>query len=285
LKHKNLSICLNTGMTLVEMLVSMTVILIVFAMVASVFMQTRKISARDQMDVEIIQNARIGLNEIARLLRMTGYQRDRENGQVALLEAAPFQVIFNANLDEEEPSSQQRAALPADSVIPLYDGPPEYTVPMEYTTGAETVWVTLDSSRDGLVAQDDINDNVGERSTRFNPNDMELIKRINFDRAQPIVSGVIGPYDAEGLPTNIPPMFQYWRVNADKSFSLLGDEDGNGKLEGDERYFRAIVSQDVLRYIRRIEITITTQSDHRDPFQPSPYRQVSVSTMVSLRNL
>ncbi|PIE34356.1 hypothetical protein CSA56_08210 [candidate division KSB3 bacterium] len=284
MKNRLFFIQSHAGLSLVELLVSMTVMLIVFAMVASAFLQTRKISVRNQLDVEIVQNARIGLDEIATTLRMIGYRRDVENGQPALIEAAPFQVIFHADLDEDEIPSEQNGTLPKDSVISLYEGPPEYEVPMTYTTGAETIRLTLDSSRDGLVDRRDINDSVGERSTQFNPDDMEIIQRINFNRVRPLTSGVLGPYDRTGHPTGILPMFQYWTVNPDQSFSLIGDDDGNGQLEGDERYFRAIVSQSILQQIRRIDITLTVQSSRKDPFMPHPYRQIQVGTTVNLRN-
>ena len=83
-----------SGLSLIELLISATIMLAVFAMVFTAFIQTRKISLRNQMDAELIQNARIGLDEMARTIRMTGYRRDRAKGQAALLEAAPFQIIF-----------------------------------------------------------------------------------------------------------------------------------------------------------------------------------------------
>ena len=89
----------DSGLTLIEVLVASTIMLFVFAMVYTAFTHTRKVFIRNQMDTEILQNARIGLDEMSRAIRMIGYRRDKAKGQVALIEAAPFQIIFNADLD------------------------------------------------------------------------------------------------------------------------------------------------------------------------------------------
>ena len=83
-------------MTLVELLVSMAIALMVFALVGMVFLDMKKYMLRQEIQVAMIQNARIGLDEMARLIRMAGYNCDAENGQVTLIEAAPFQLTFNA---------------------------------------------------------------------------------------------------------------------------------------------------------------------------------------------
>ena len=275
----------DPGFSLVEMLISATIMLIVFGMGFTAFIQTRKISVRNHRDAEILQNARIGVDEMARTLRMIGYRRDKARGQVALIEAAPFQIIFNANLDEGEPLSDRKNALPPGTFINLYDAT-LYTTPLQnYTTGAETIHWTLDSRRDGIVDKNDINDNEEERSTTQNPNDMVLIKRVNKGRAQQITLGVLGPYDVYDQPTYVPPLFQYWVVSGNGTFSLLGDVDGNGKLEGDEFYFRSITSQAILSKVRRILVTITTESDGRDPFDRTKHRRVSLRSKVSLRTM
>jgi hypothetical protein len=267
------------------MLVSATIMVIVFSMVFTAFIQTRKISDRNQRDAEILQNARIGVDEIARTLRMIGYRRDTVQGQVALIEAAPFQIIFNANLDQDEPLSKQKKALPPGTFINLYDAT-IYTTPMQdYATEAETIHWTLDSGGDGIVDKNDINDDEEEQSTAHNPNDMVLVKRVNKRRVQQVTLGVLGPYDAHDQPTYVPPLFQYWLVSENGTFSLLGDEDDNGKLEGHELYFRSITSQTILSKIRRILVTITTESDGKDPFDRTKHRRVSLGSKVSLRNM
>ncbi|MDY0093692.1 MAG: prepilin-type N-terminal cleavage/methylation domain-containing protein [Candidatus Vecturithrix sp.] len=271
----------TSGFSLIELLVSATIMLIVFAMVFTAFIQTRKISERNTMDAEIMQNARIGLDEIARSLRMIGYRRDKERGQVAIIEAAPFQIIFNADLYAE------KSALPPHMNVNLYDAT-TYTSPaLKYAPHAETIRWTLDSTDDGIVDRRDINDQAEERETWRNPNDMILIQEIMHGAwsDNQITLGVLGPYDAKDQPTYISPMFQYWLLEADNTFTLLGDKNNDLQLDGEERYFRSITSQEILRKIRRIRITITTESDKKDPFDSSSYRRIDLSTQVSLRNV
>jgi len=271
----------QAGFSLVEFLVSATILLILFAMLFSAFLQSRRISERNQADAEILQEARVGLDEMARTLRMIGHGRDRENGQPAIIEAAPFQIIFNANFKNEH------EALPAGATFQLYDAT-TYEVPVTYTTGAETMFWTLDTYPvivDGMVDKNDINDNIEERETAFNPNDMVLIKRTNAGPYQQVTSNVLGPYNATGQRTDIAPLLQYWVLNADRTFSLVGDTDGNGILENDERYFRSLTSQNILQNIRRLRISLTTESNKKDPFDGEKWRRVTVSTDVSLRSL
>ncbi|GAK55993.1 Tfp pilus assembly protein PilW [Candidatus Vecturithrix granuli] len=275
----------TSGFSLIELLVSSTIMLIVFAMVFTAFIQTRKISERNTMDAEIVQNARIGLDEIARSLRMIGHRRDVDHGQVAIIEAAPFQIIFNADLYAD------KSALPPQMDVNLYDAT-IYTSPAQkYAPHAETIRWTLDSTDDGVVDRRDINDQAEEQETWRNPNDMVLIQEIMHSantsrwRDNQITLGVLGPYDAKDQPTDIPPMFQYWLLEADNTFTLLGDENEDLELEGDECYFRSITSQEILRKVRRIRITVTTESDQKDPFDPSSHRRISLSTEVSMRNV
>jgi hypothetical protein len=253
--------------------------LMVFALVYTAFIQTRKIALRNEMDVEILQNARIGLDEMMRTIRMIGYQRDRQRGQVAIIEAAPFQLIFNADIYE------QYSAFPAGWSLHLYDAT-DYVAPMQnYTTKAEMIRWTLDTNDDGIVDRYDTNDNKEELLTSQNPNDMVLIQEINGGYDRQIALSVLGPFDVHDQRTDLVPMFQYWLLGSDKTFSLLGDLDGNGVLTGDERYFRSITSQTILQHIRRVHVTLTAESDAFDPFSPGQHRRVTLSSTVGLRNM
>jgi prepilin-type N-terminal cleavage/methylation domain-containing protein len=268
----------NSGFSLVELLVASTIMLLVLAMAYTAFIQTRKVSIRNQMDAEIIQNARVGLDEMARTLRMIGYQCDRNNGQVALIEAAPFQILFNADV------YAQYSTLRPGGMVRLYDSS-YYKAPMvNYTTHAETIRWTLDTNDDGLVDKRDTNDDEEERETAWNPNDMVLIKEINGERDQQVTLSVLGPFDAKDQRTNLTSLFQYWLLEPNQTFSLLGDSNNDGRLDGDEQYFRSITSQQILQYVRRIQITITTESDRTDPFNRKQHRRVSLSSEVSLRD-
>ncbi len=275
------------GFTLLELLISMTITVMVFAIVATVFLQMRKVSLRQEMDVAMIQEARIGVDEMARLIRMAGYNRDKEHGQPAVIEAAPFQFTFNADINTKD-----FKALPAGSAIPLYDGINAYRSPdTAFTTGAETIRLTLDSEDDGDVDADDIDDkkNPAEELTQ-NPDDLTLIKEINGGNDRQLTIGALGPYHANkpGQPkdrkTDLIPMFQYEMAISPCSVILLGDTDCDGELIGEERYFTPLADATQLRGLRRVRISITTASERKDPFDHATYHDMTISTEVALRN-
>ena len=275
------------GFSLLEMLVSATIMLILFAMVAAAFLQTRKISLRRQLEVETLQNARIALDEMIRTFRAIGFQRDQVRGQVALIEAAPFQVIFNANLRDEYD------VLPPETVLSFLYNAEDYITPMQnYSTGAEMYRWTFDTNEDGLVDKHDVKDNT-EESLTPNPDDMVLNREFygvtekgtKLGDDEQIVMGLLGPYDAKDRPTYVTPMFQYWLRYDDLSLRLLGDDDGNGKLEGEELYFDSITEQSILESVERIDITVTAAAPRKDPFDHSSYSQVSLTSSVFLRNM
>ena len=277
----------QVGFSLLEMLVSSTILLILFAMVATAFLQTRKISLRRQLEVEALQNARIAINEMTRTFRMIGFQRDQENGQVALVEAAPFQVIFNADLRDDYD------VLPAETSLSfLYDAETYITPEQEYTTGAEMYRWTLDTDEDGLVDKSDAKDNEEELLTP-NPDDMVLNREFygvtgtgpKFGVDEQIVMGLLGPYDAMDEKTYVTPMFQYWLRNDDLSLRLLGDENGNGTLEGEELYFDSVTDQNILKNVERIDISVTAAAPRKDPFDHKSYPQVRLTSSVFLRNI
>lgn len=275
------------GFTLLELLISMAITVGVFAIVATVFLQMRKVSARQEMDVAMIQEARLGVDEMARIIRMVGYDRDVKNKQPATIEAAPFQFTFNADWDERKP-------LPKQSVIPLYDGINAYRSPnVDWVspsggTGAETIRLTLDSQNDGDVDTDDIGDNPEEQTTQ-NPDDMALMKEVNGRRDSSLTIGALGPYkktkpDTIEEKTGVIPMFQYYMATSPCSVILLGDYNCDGILIGDERYFAALTDQNQLRGLRRVRISVTTTSERKDPFDHKTYHNVTISTEVALRN-
>lgn len=266
-------------MTLVELLVSMAIALMVFALVGMVFLDMKKYMLRQEIQAAMIQNARIGLDEMARLIRMAGYHCDAENGQVTLIEAAPFQLTFNADTDPDHD------VFPPKAMLPLYDNPNDYVSPdAQFTTGAETIRFTLDSTDDGDVDKRDIGDDTSGERDSPNPDDMSLIKEINGKNDRQITLGMLGPINQAGERTGLTPMFQYWAALSPCAEILLGDLDCNGALEGDERYFRPITSPEILNAIRRVRISVTVGGDRKDPFDTSKYPDMLLSTEVNLRN-
>ena len=284
-KQMRHSTSLTQGFTLLELLISMAITMMVFAIVATVFLQMRKVSRRQEMDVAMIQEARIGVAEMARLIRMAGYRRDSEHGQPAIIEAAPFQLTFNADI------SKDFEALPKNSMIPL-DSVNDYVSPDQaFETGAETIRLTLDSDDDGDIEPDDIDDNhnPAEELTE-NPDDLTLVKEINGRYDRQLTIGVRGPYyanrpgQAADRKTNLTPMFQYYMATSSCAVMLLGDANCDGELTGDERYFTPLTDAAQLRGLRRVRISVTTASERKDPFDHATYHEMTISTEVALRN-
>ncbi|PID60194.1 hypothetical protein CSB45_00615 [candidate division KSB3 bacterium] len=277
----------QAGFSLLEMLVSTTILLIVFAMVGTAFLHSRKISLCRRLEVDTLQNARIAIDEMTRTFRAIGFHRDKKNGQVALIEAAPFQIIFNADL-----SDSYDVLPPAIPLTFLYDAGSYVTPLQHYTSGAEMYRWTLDTNEDGLVDRHDVKDNAEERLTP-NPDDMVLNREcygvsdtgMALGVDEQIVTGLLGPYDAEDQRSYVTPMFQYWLRDHTLGLHLLGDGDGNGKLEGDELYFDSITGLSVLKTVERIDITVTAAAPRKDPFDHLDYYRVSLTSSVFLRNM
>jgi hypothetical protein len=271
------------GYSLVELLVAATIMLMVLAMVYTAMLQTRKIALRNEIDVEIVQHARIAVDEMARTLRLTGYGIDRPAGQFAVIEAAPFQLLFNADVNADFP------ALTSTGMVYRYDAT-AYSPPRTYRTGAETIRWTLDTTDDGVVDQLDTQDDEEEQYSARNPNDMVLIQEVNGGNDRQMALHVLGPYDGQGQPTGRIPLFQYWLTGEDPAshqptFFLWGDCNGNRQLDPNEVAFRPLTSQWLLNHLHRVQITVTTESDQPDPLNPTQRRQVTLTTEVGLRNM
>lgn len=271
--------CLSEkGFTLLEVLVATALFIILLILSLEFFQQHQKIYLRYRSDAELVQNARIALEAITSDLRILGYHRDQQEDQPAFIEAAPFQMIFNADKQSDIP------ALAKNDFVRLSDGT-QYVNPKDYFTGAETIRWSLDSNNDGRIDHRDIGDDEEEQATRFNDRDFVLIREMNGGPDQQIALYFVGPIDAGDNRTGLIPLFQYWILSPDGSWTLWGDTDGNGLLEGDERYFAPITSQDTLKKIRRITVTTSVESDELDPLRNLPdHRRMTLNSEVALRN-
>ncbi|HWP46994.1 MAG TPA: hypothetical protein VNM22_07500 [Candidatus Limnocylindrales bacterium] len=266
------------GFTLLETLMVTVLFTTVLILSLEFFQQHQKIYFRYRSDAEIIQNARMALDAICSDLRVAGYHLDRQQNQPVFIEAAPFQIILNADKDPGEP------VLIKNGFVMLSSGTP-YINSQDYSTGAETIRWTLDSNDDGLIDNRDIDDNPEERASRFNDNDFVLIRELNGGPDQQVALYLRGPIDAKNNRTYVSPLFQYWILSSNGSLILWGDTDGNGFLEGNEIYFPPLTSQSVLEKIRRITVMVSVESDEWDPFRNPPgHRQVILSSEVAVRN-
>jgi len=266
------------GFTLLEVLIVTALLATVLILSLEFFQQSQKVYLRYWNDAELVQNARIALEAISYDLRILGYHLDHQEGQPAWIEAAPFQAIFNTDRRSDVP------ALASGGSVRLSDGS-KYINSKNYLTGAETLRWTLDSTDNGIIDKNDLGDDDEERATRFNDNDFVLIQEVNGSVDQQVALHVLGPVDAQNHRTYAVPLFQYWILSSEGSLTLWGDADGNGLLEGDERYFAPLTSQDTLKKIRQVTVTIQVESDALDPLRnPPDHQRITLSSQVALRN-
>ncbi|MFC1544490.1 hypothetical protein ACFL4Y_04495, partial [Gemmatimonadota bacterium] len=211
-------------------------------------------------------NARVAMNALALDVRQAGYFVDQFNRQPIWVDAAPYQLIFNANL------ADQFVAMHRDSAVPLSNGtmyrPGDYSAPPQeenlpgfldrYLNDSETIRLTLDRSYDGLVTTSD------RQQASPNPNIYTLTKEINGNPPAVLAYNVRGP-GAYPDGTQPQPMFQYWGTfNSPDSLSLWGDNDGDGRLSQAEVAAFTRVPTNELPEIRQVDVSITVETQRPD---------------------
>ena len=279
------------GFTVVELLVSVVVVavavmvtlLLANGMTRQLRGQTQSVTAQD--------NVRVAIDEITRTLRGAGSGTDNTNGQRRFVYAGPFTIAMNANLQplEDPTGTGEPLAIDAalqNNTVPLAAGV-SYTPPMTYGTGAETVVLTLDSNRDGVLSDADAGDDPEEDTE--NPNDY-VLKTFIYGKAgganQVTDTGLAllrGPSTA-GDPEP-EPLFRYW-IDDDNDRStaavLHGDSDSDGRLSPTEAAAAGAVPNNQLGLVERVEIAATGESEK--PMTGSEYHQTVMRSSVSFRN-
>jgi hypothetical protein len=206
--------------------------------------------------------------------------------------AGPFTVSFNANLMPlVDPDG---AGLPmavdvdlANPDVPL-DAGQTYTPPRTFSTGAETIVLTLDSNRDGYLNSSDASDDEEEDSD--NPRDFVLKSFVyGSDGTANTVeeSGIAvlrGPLadNSGAYPT---PLFQYWLDTDDDRTTppeLHGDTDGNGSLSQSEIAGMVPVPDAALAEIEIVDVTTTAEAEKST--DPDYYQPTELRSSVSFRN-
>ena len=276
------------GFSLIELMVAVVVLGLVMAAVVSMLINSDKAKRKNEAIIEAQQQASAAMEMLVRDIRTAGYGVNVSADQPIIAYAAPFEIIFNANINPFPDSLgllQPRAYDP--NISPLC---PNYGVGAFYLGGAETYRYTFDSNHDGAIAAADRADDAVELKTR-NPNDYLLIRQ-TYGRMDDNTNNVFpnrnfniallrGPSAA--TDDSITPMFQYWyRDVVANRLRLWGDTDGDSLLIGNERLF-ANPPQNVLSAIEMVTITVTTET--RSPIDRDQYRRVEVTTTTNLSNV
>jgi len=287
----------QSGFTLVELLISLVLTSFLFSSMLVVFQAQTRVNTVEMDVSESQQNARVAMSALNQDVRQAGYFVDRFNKQPVWIDAAPYQLTFNANI------SDQFVAMHRDSAVPLSDGyayrPGDYSAPPQeenlpsfldrYLNDSETIRLTLDRTHDGLVTTDD------RQEGSFNPCLYTLIKEINGNPPAILAYNVRGP-GAYPDGTSPPPLLKYWGTffGIEDSLSLWGDGNGDGFLSPSEIAAFTRVSVDQLPNIRQVDVEIIVETGRPDSrytgrgsteATPYPYRSYNLRGRIRARNV
>jgi hypothetical protein len=279
------------------MLFSMMIIGVVLLAFVGIFTLYQKSSSQTNQFADTQQNARIALDYIADHLRQAGSNTDYVRGQQFIVRAEPYQVAFNADIDNGQTidglgplTAIDRSASP-NTVPP--SGTTIYAPPRDYDSGSETYVLTLDSNSDGVVAGDDRGDDPGEGGN--NPNLFVLKKMIyGYDGASTnevrntdlaLVRGPAAYPDGH----NPQPLFQYY-YDQDNDLAtpplLWGDTNGDDDLDNGEIGGLGAMPDSLLASIRKVKITVVSESDtYNKKFEDNNgYLGLTMNSEVYVRN-
>ncbi|MDH3216244.1 MAG: FG-GAP-like repeat-containing protein, partial [Candidatus Krumholzibacteria bacterium] len=286
------------GFTLVEIMFSMVMLGIVLISFMGIFALFQKSSGQTRQFADTQQNARVAIDYITEHLRQAGSATDYVRGQRFIVHAAPYQVAFNADIDNGQTiggdaplSTINRAFSPF--TVPA-SGTTIYTPPRDFQSEAETVVFTLDSNSDGVINSTDQGDDMEEGGA--NPNVYILRRAVyGFDGANSNLARstnlalLRGP-GASPNGSHPQPLFQYFYDHDDDETTpakLWGDDSPeDGKLSGAEIPALTPMPANQLPSIRKVRVTVVGESDkYNHKFKDNGgFVTVEMKSEVYLRN-
>ncbi len=265
------------GFTLVELLITLTVLaIVVVALMAVIFGASRSRTATTNQ-LESIQAVRAGMDLMTKDLRSAGYGADLDYGpqpQPAVAYVDSMQVLINANLTpypSSDPAHTPPLAYdPAGSPRPKPLDGTAYTPPIKYHSGAEIIRWTLDVNNDGVVDANDLASPDGADAQRTpNPNDYELVRQVYGDSTGNVAGANGGTPERVALVDKpgggVPPMFQVFFQDSANAWDWR-----NGPIP---------VAK--LGQIKAIEVQLTASSAHRNADGSYPLTTVRTSVATS----
>ncbi len=288
----------EAGFTLVEMMLSIVIMGFVLIAISGVFMLFQKSAATTSDFSDAQQNARIAIDYVTGELRQAGSQTDYFRGQRPIVHAGPYQVAFNADIDDgrvidgQAPLSAINISM-APNTVPV-SGSTIYSPSADYDSEAETVVFTLDSTGDGVITTADRGDDPEE--TGLNSNLFVLKKTVYGYNAsgknevrESDLAIVRGPNFAPTWMTP-EPIFQYY-YDHDEDVNtpdrLWGDTDGDGELDTAEIMAVTDLPQNFLSNIQRVKITVMSESNRYDKKYETNggFLNVTMNSEVFVRNM
>ena len=288
----------RSGFTLVEMVISILVLGFVLISVAGIFALFQKGSVQSGEYSLAQQNARLAVDFITGDLRQAGSQTDYYRGQRPIVHAGPYQIAFNADLDngaaiDGNPPLRALSTAVSPNSVPL-SGAPIYTPSADYDSDAETVVFTLDSTNDGIIGSSDRGDDPEETSLNRN---LFVLKKAVYgfgvsggnEMRENDLALIRGPNLS---PTwTIPePLFQYYYDHDDDPATndrLWGDGNGNGRLDDAEILAVAAMPQNLLSTIRKVRVTAISESEKYDSKYETNggFLNVTMNSEIFVRNM
>jgi prepilin-type N-terminal cleavage/methylation domain-containing protein len=284
----------NRGFSLLEMMIALTVGALLIMISYNVLTSQKRAGEAQNQLVSAQQNASISLETLTRDLRLAGMNIDDFNKQPIFVDAAPYQVIFNADVSGGPfgvPSMSKSQAVPLSSGTFYSPGtyPGENLGTRErYNNGAETIRYTFDRDANGLVS-------AADRYTETqNPADYALMREENGTRIDMIAYGLRGRenYPDGQLPE---PLFKYYGdFLSNGTIRLWGDTDNNGSLSQAEIAAVTRVPQNLLSKIIEVAVNVEAESPNMEASYVGPhstngsernYRSIVMTGKVRPRNV
>jgi len=275
------------GFTLVELMIALVVAGLAAVAAVTVFSAQNKAADRNAAQTDAQQNARAAVDQLTRELRMAGTNLDKFHKQNALLDAAPYQVVFSGDCLS---GVGQDAAMDATSTVPLSTGGnyvpgaflDENLEELDrFNNGAETIRYSFDTNGDGVVTLADSLTN-----TPGVARDFQVVREVNGGEAQTVAQGLRGPV-VRPDGTNPAPLFQYWGLFAGATtLKLWGDANHDGALSTSEVGSLTPVSQAELKNIREIVVSVEAVANaNSESVAGSQQSSTVLTTTVRPRNI
>ena len=213
------------GFSLVEMLITLTVLATVMIVLMTVMYSAQRSKAATTNQVESTQGARIAMDMMARDLRSAGYGADLDwtaLPQPPIAYVDSLTVLINADMSPwpdslpGHPMGIPQAYRPDGLPRPFQLNGTAWQPPIKYRRGAEVVRWTLDANNDGAVNASDWTVPNGLDAQRTpNPNDYVLLRQVYGDSTGNVAGNNGGTTDRIALvqrpsQNGVAPMFQVY---------------------------------------------------------------------------
>jgi len=285
------------GFTLVEITIGIALIGLVLLLFTGMVNILQSSSSRVTQYSDAQQNGRVALDYITEHLRAAGSDVVAWEGQQTILHAGPYQVAFNADLDQGQVSAGEQPLTAIDvASSPNTVAAGSHTPDQTYDSDAESIVLTLDSNLDGIVTSFDGDDESEEDVANQH---LYTLKRHVYGNTagnnvvrSTSVSLIRGPV-AYKDGSNPPPLFEYY-YNDDGDLTtpdlLWGDADSDGKLSDSEIAALTDMPDNLLFGVRKVKVNVVAEGLRRDKNNKSNgnnegFAEVRMSSQVYIRNV